>query len=445
MTRSRSVQFGVVAVLTAAVVGMFWIARPVPPNVVLIVVDTLRADGLGCYGGRPKTPRIDALAASGHRHELALGSFHQTTASMGAMFLGATPSLEAHDGSVLPWNRWTRCGMSRFGTGDADSECLPKGLPTLAERMREAGYHTVGIVSNEMLFRPAGFDRGFDVWREVALEGGKPEGMSFGKYATLAGQGRSAPNVLRAATAALEGAPGEPLFLYVHFMDVHDWWTPGIPERHFKHSENYWKPIEQMDTRIGELLDSLGERGLMKDALVILTADHAETLGEPHPIPCMPTHQGNPTYETVSRIPLIVSRPGAANGVTGPAHALWRTQDLTHYLAGLAGIETNDLPSTPLGDDECYFSEAGFRTLRAGAWKLTCPRAGDASACALFDLAADPGETRNVASGRSDVLATLFARIEALASRLRSPAPAAEPVAPSPEQQERIRALGYAN
>jgi arylsulfatase A-like enzyme len=408
-------------------------------------VDTLRADALGCYGGRWKTPRIDALAASGHRHELAVGSFHQTTASMGAMFLAATPSLEAQDGSALPWNRWTRCGMDRFGTGHADSECLPKSMPTLAERMREAGYHTIGIVSNEMLFRPAGFDRGFDVWREVALKSDKPDQMSLGEFAQLAGQGRSAARVLRTTAAALDSAPAGPLFLYIHLMDVHDWWVPGIPARHFKHVENYSVAVEQMDVRIGELLDSLGQRESTKDAIVILTADHGETLGESHPVPCLPTHQGNPTYETVARIPLIVSQPGAKTRVDGPARRLWRTQDLTEYLVELAGIDGSALPPTPLGENECYYSETSYRTLRRDTWKLTCPRTSDPAACAVFDLATDPGETRNVVSERAEVFASLSARLEELALALRSSAPAAEPVAPSREQQERIHALGYAN
>ena len=118
-----------------------------PERIVLIVVDTLRADFASCCGARPETPVIDALAARGQRFERAVGSFHQTTMSMGALFTGRTPSFLVTDGGDMAINGRTWCGMARFAE-PGDPGCLPRSLRTLPQRLRKAGYETLGVVSN---------------------------------------------------------------------------------------------------------------------------------------------------------------------------------------------------------------------------------------------------------------------------------------------------------
>jgi len=432
------------AVLVAAVAAAVWIGElRRPENIILIVIDTLRADTLGCYGGKAATPRMDALAASGLRLDPVVGSFHQTSASMGAMFTGLTPSLEDAQGGVLPWNGRTWCGMYRFGTGDAASECLPTSLPTLPERMKKGGYRTIGVVSNNLLFRPAGFDRGFDVWTEIGSVAAKPENQSIPDYARQTAASRNSSHVIPAALDAVRAHASEQLFVYLHFMDVHDWYTPGEPSNSARRVHNYPLAVERMDTRLGVLLDGLEEMGVLEHSTVVLVADHGEALGEPHPIEAGPTHEANPAYETVARIPLIVA-PAKGRALPASMHAerpLTRTQDVYGLVLMLAGVE-GAAPPTPLEADEYFYTELFYRTLRRGSLKVTCSRGAAAPVrCAMFDLAADPHEEVDVSKAEPGKFAGLVARMTDLASQLGAdPIPAGEM---SQKDRERLQALGY--
>lgn len=187
-----------------------------PERIILIVVDTLRQDALSCYGGSTSTPNIDALAAEGDLFSEAVGSFHQTTMSMGAMFTGRTPSIESSQGnSTLNWNGRTWCGLARFADPKGEEGCIRASLPTLPELLREAGYWAIGIVSNPFLFRPAGFERGFDDWVEVGERpsGDKPRNIP---QDMLDPEPRAAKHVNAAALQALSRRPHEGFFLYVH-------------------------------------------------------------------------------------------------------------------------------------------------------------------------------------------------------------------------------------
>lgn len=417
-------------------------------NIVLIVVDTLRADALGCYGGRNATPNLDRLASCGMRLDPVVGSFHQTTASMGAMFTGMTPSLESDDGTVLPWNGENWCGQARFVTGASASRCLSENTPTLGERLKRRGYHTVAAVGNSFLFRPAGFDRGFEEWREVGSQEAKAETEALAVYARRMAASRSGALVVAAAMDALKTPFSGPVFLYVHFMDAHDWWTPGDSSHSLRHTRNYGVAVEKLDRQVGDLLEKLRESGILEGATVVLVADHGESLGEIHPIPGQPSHQGNPTYEPVSRIPLLVCRmdgEGNAPATFGRdfagGHQLIRTQDLFGLILALGGDE-DSFPATVLQGDEVYYSELEFRTLRSGHWKITCPRSGSRG-CALFDLAKDPAETTDLASSLPEQAQTLVVRMDALARQLVRSAkfPGADGM--SDEDRRRLQALGY--
>lgn len=434
----------VMAAAVIAAVLTFFPRRP--GDVILIVVDTLRADALGCYGGQAVTPRIDALAKAGKRFDPVVGSFHQTSASTGAMFTGLTPSIESRDGGALPWNGRTWCGMSRFGTGEEGSQCLPKSLRTLPERMKAAGYRTVGVSANNLLFRPAGFDRGFDVWKEIGLQGAKPETMPLPEYARRAGESRSAGHVIRAALDALGPSPSTPTFLYLHFMDVHDWWTPGDPAHNDKRIHNYAPAVTRMDTGIGLLLDALDDAGQMRDATVILTSDHGEWLREPHPLPCLPTHGGNPTYESVARVPLIVTPPkGLALDTRSAAFAdiaLRRTQDIYGLVLAVAG-EPDAAPVPVLDRDEVFYSEQMYRTLRRGNWKISCRRGATPPVCVLFDLVTDPHEVVDLSAARPEVVRDLTARMSELAQKTTPPADDGDSGEMTSKDRERLQALGY--
>ncbi len=350
-----------------------------PRHLILIVVDTLRRDHVSAYGGRVPTPNIDRLAARGQRFTNVLASFHQTSMSMGALFSGRTPSLESgRRAEPLHWNGRHWCGLARFAEG-ADDPCLPPSLPTLAEAMREAGYRTVAVVSNEFLYRPAGFDRGFDVWREV---GESPTGAADDGFA--AKRARAAAHVNRSVGAVLDREVSAPLFLYVHYMDAHDWDLHG----------SYAEAVVVQDRGIGALLADLSRRGVLDAARVVLTADHGEALGEQHALPGTHGHVGDPSFEPLLEIPLIVAPP-----VGIESSRFLRTEDVFRLLrrwAGLAGGRGRDLER-----DELYLSEASYQTYRQGRWKSMRRRAS--GALHLFDLDADPGEERNVALRHADI------------------------------------------
>jgi arylsulfatase A-like enzyme len=393
---------------------------------VLIVVDTLRRDHVSAYGGAVRTPNVDRLAARGQVLPHAVSSFHQTSMSMGALFTGRTPSIESGDpGTPLHWNGRTWCGLARLAAADdPEASCVPRGLPTLAERLREAGYRTVGVASNEFLFRPSGFDRGFDAWVEVGLPRsgtGTTEAEAPAQHETLK-RARAGSQVNRAVRALLDRVPPDDLFLYVHYMDAHDWDLHG----------SYARAVAVMDEAIGVLLDELASRDLLDDAIVVLTSDHGEALAERHVVPGSPGHAGNPSFEELLRVPLLV-----APAVIDDPERLVRSEDLGGLLLQLAG--GTPAPASDLEPEELYLSERRFQTYRRAGWKSM--RWRRTQKVLLFDLAADPGETRDVAGRHPAMAQEHVERMGTLARRLA--AAGDQPAVLSPTDARRLRALGY--
>ena len=286
-----------------------------PDRIVLVVADTLRADHVGAYGGEVPTPNLDALALRGEVFEQALASYHQTSMSMGSLFTGLTPSVEGAGGRSLPWAKGTFCGMARFRSlGEA---CLPEGLTTLAEDLVAFGYATLGVTSNPLLFRPYGFDQGFEVWREV---GQVPDDALARQSRREHAESRTGAAVNSAVAEILHARRSDRFFLYVHYLDAHDWFLMGVP---------YRRGVASFDRYLGELLAMLEAEELMDGAVVIVTADHGEALSrEVHPLESR-LHVGNPSYESVLRVPLIVAPP-----VFGPSGQV-RGQDLRGWIREL--------------------------------------------------------------------------------------------------------------
>jgi arylsulfatase A-like enzyme len=400
-----------VLLLVFSVVGC--VARPGPDRIVLVVIDTLRRDRLSCYGSPTPTPNIDALAARGTRFTNASSSFHQTTMSMAALFTGRTPSIESEDAQhPLPWNGTNWCGLARFtGPGGA---CVPASVPTLAGALRKAGYATVGIVSNPHLFRPTGYDRGFEEWVEV---------RRLHDDTRLAAQGRAGQQVNAAVRDWLGRRQSDRFFLYVHYMDVHDWVIVGT---------TYEQGVVASDRFFGELRDMLAAEQLLDDAVVVLTADHGEALGEPHPLRSTLTHYGNPSYETVLGVPLIVAPP-----VGGDPARFIRSDDTFRLVKTLAGVG-DDTPMD-LASDELLLTEQSYRTYRKGRWKSMWAR-GDGT-LHLFDLERDPGELKDVASAHPEQALAHRHRVDVIVRALA--VAGRREGARSPADRERLRSLGY--
>jgi arylsulfatase A-like enzyme len=303
----------------------------------------------------------------------------------------------------------------------------------LAEDLQVAGYWTVGVVSNELLFRPYGFDQGFNEWIEVGLSrevrrellGSLPPLLERRRADADA---RSAGNVNQRAIRALRDRPHDQFFLYLHYMDVHD---------HALLPDPYRDMVVGLDRELDGLFAELDAEGLLEGTYVLFTSDHGEALGEEHALTATEGHYGNPSFEPVLRVPLIVAPPAFEN-----TSDLIRSQDISKLIKRLAGI-TQERATTPLPRDarpgELFLSELRYQTYREGRWKSTWPRAGGVPY--LFDLEEDPQESINQAVVQAEVVQRHRERIDALERQLATLR--GQDADLSGEDRERLRALGY--
>ena len=393
-----------------------------PERIVFIVIDTLRRDQMSLHGGPARTPHIERVAQQGVALDSAVASFHQTSMSMGALFTGRTPSLESGvPARPLTWNASNWCGMARFAS-DADDACLPFDVDTLGEWMRRRGYWSAGIASNPLTFRPAGFDRGFHEWVEVQAP--KEIGhLAFSrKSLPLWCAQRAGTRVNAAAFEVLTRRPHDHFFLYVHYMDAHDWYDKG---------ESYGRGVERADAAVGALMAHLDGLGLLEGAAVLITGDHGEVLDETHGLPTRPRHQGNPSFEPVLRVPLV------AKGFDLEPGAWVRSEDVPRLLKRAVGLP--DPGSQDLRADEVFVTERAWRTYRSGRWKSFWRRDGDV--VFLVDLHADPGESLDVRDSHPEVVEMHRRRVAELSDRLA--ARDASAAAVSAEDHQRLQVLGY--
>jgi arylsulfatase A-like enzyme len=320
---------------------------------------------------------------------------------------------------VLPWTGKNWCGLSRFAEASGEDACVPRALPTLAERMREAGYETLGVQSNPLLFDDAGYSRGFDSWAEVgaALDLDQPgEGQD-----PLPREERSGERVLDQVVSLLATRQSDRFFLYVHLMDVHDYADVRYPEG-----------VRRADAAVGRLLEHLDGEGLSEGAVFVLTSDHGERLGEQKVLKGAKHHFGNPSFEELLRVPLIVTP-----AVFADVQSMVRGDQLFRMLERLAGLSASE--AADLDDGELFVSERGFLTYRKGKWKSFQLR--KSGRLVLVDLEADPGETTDLAQESKLVHLSHRKRTQALVEQLGTvEAPASEL---TDEDRARLQALGY--
>lgn len=411
-------------------------AEPGPPErIVLVVVDTLRRDALGCYGGKAETPTIDRLAREGQLFPNAMASFHQTTMSMGALFTGRTPSLESGEmGRPIPFVGRTWCGLARFDPENRREQCVPGAVNTLAEHFRAAGYATIGLTSNSLLFEPYGLSRGFDDWTEV---GDVPVAGTMMEIVASLGS-RVSPKVNAAVEEALSRRSGDHFFLYVHYMDVHDYGMQevagGGPVEKLR--GKYHQAVGEVDRAVAGLLDMLEERDLLEGSLVVFTSDHGERLRERHFIEGRANHTGNPSFEEVLEVPLVVWPARFEKSLETV-----KGTDLFAMLVGLVGL--SGAPNAQLEADEVFTSELRWLTYRRGRWKSYTRR--DERAMWLVDLRDDPLEKHDVAAENPEIAQRHWDRVTALAAGFAVPKgrAGAAPGQLSSRDEARLRALGY--
>ncbi len=420
--------------------------RPPPgerPSVVLIVVDTLRADRVGAYGApRDTTPNIDRLAAESTRYERAVSQAPWTTPSIGSLLSSRHPA---------------ELGVRRV------EHRLDESLVLLPEVLRDAGWTTGAVVSHSFCGARWGFDQGFDVFDESHVT------WAFGI---------TAPGVTDAALAFVEsvaaGAREEPFFLFVHYFDPHFSYMEH-PDHAFPAEDGYDGPIRppvsllplrkpgvRLDARdaremlriydsevaftdhhVGRLLDGLRGGGWLDRTLLVLTADHGEEFLDHGGIEHTRT-----LFDELLRVPLLIRYPGARPSVEDAPVALL---DVYPTVLDYLGIE----PPVPLagrsllsGPDEerAVFSEtrrqANLRSIVRGHHKLVLDVATGRSA--LFDLRADPGERRDVSASQPELARALRKELAAWSVEQDRRLRAAREVELPEEERERLRALGYA-
>lgn len=404
--------------------GLSCSADSQPARIVLIVIDTLRADALA----KAPTPTLDNLVQRGQAFPNALASYHQTPLSIGALFTGRTPSVEIQ-GEGTPQQLWqfAWCGLLRLrDPAQERRRCIPEGIDTLATALRDAGYTTIGVVSNGLIFEPFGLARGFDAWVEVG-----DSSIMVGKATAATQQSISRSHEGRAVNQAvfdvLAQRDGDRFFLYIHYMDVHDYNFARRKPGGFP----YLASIRRVDRVIGELLDHLESLGLVKDSLIVVTSDHGQRLYEKHVVAGTRGHRGNPSFEELLHIPLIVAPP-----ISKDSSQLIRGEDIPSMILGATGrrFETHK----DLRADELFVSEVGWQTYRKGRWKSFQKRGGE---LVLVDLHADPGEKTDVAAENPRIARSHRERISEIARSLAAPREITNP--PDPTYEGRLRALGY--
>jgi arylsulfatase A-like enzyme len=422
------------------------------PNIVLYLVDTLRADYLGAYGhAAPTSPRLDAFARDAVLFEDAWAQASWTRSAVASVLTGL--HVQAH-------------GVDR------EDRVLPPSARTLPEALRAAGYRTGAFVANHLLGGRFGFDQGFDAWNPTAE--------------TL--YGAPASDLVRGALAWLDSGP-RPFFLYVHTMEPHAPYTPSEEDlRPFAVGDyrgatdtrsllrlgqlgtldaqglaflrsRYEGEVHQNDRAFGELLDGLQARGLAASTVVVFTADHGEEFQEHGG-----TEHAKTLYQELVRVPLVVRLPGASTRGARERSTVQQI-DLMPTMLGLAGVAVPPtLPGRDLGAlfagrpdprlaPPVLFSEERFAVVdklsaRAGNLKLIFNNDGPAlwragSHLELYDLARDSAEKVNLAASRPIAVAFLQRRLDAF----REAAPRAgadQSVALSSQEKEQLRALGYA-
>ncbi|MFN7940516.1 MAG: sulfatase-like hydrolase/transferase [Thermoanaerobaculia bacterium] len=381
------------------------------PDLLLVTLDTTRADALGCYGGGARTPNLDRIAAGGLRFAEALTPVPLTLPAHASLLTGLDPI--------------------EHGLRDNGTALLSSAIPTLTTSLSAAGYSTAAIVGSRVLDHRFGLDRGFDRYEDrMAAE-------RLGEYGYAE---RTAPEVVDEALAAFAAlARDRPVFLWVHFYDPH---APYRPPAGGGAASPYLGEIELVDRELGRLLAGT-DRG--RPRIVAAVGDHGESLGEHGE-----AEHGLLLTEATLRVPLLLAGPGIRAGAVEAAPVA--TRRLAATLLALTEVASAELPGPPLalagGEPgpaiyhETEFPASAFgwsplRALTAGSWRwIEGPKPH------LYDLAADPGETADRRLERRDVAGRLRAELAKLSTRK-----AAADVGAAPRDAElsaALASLGYA-
>jgi choline-sulfatase len=423
------------------------LAAPVPPNVILITVDTTRADRMGFLGSKlGLTPNLDALARDSAVFTRAYSQVPLTAPSHASILTGTYPQFHLVNDFQVP---------------------LAPELPYAPEILRGHGYHTAAFVAAMVLDPQVGFARGFERGFDTYDAGFHQMRAGEDRYHSAERRGAE---VVAHALAWLDQHPQGPFFMWVHLYDAHDPYDPPEPYKSKYASAPYDGEIAYADSAVGTFLGQLRQRGLYDRAVIAVMADHGEALGDHGE----DTH-GMFLYDETIHVPLVIKLPYAdspgkhsagkriesrvelvdvlptilqAVGIAVPrevqGESLLALMTPTPKPAPAAAQETaapEIVPDRPAYAETDYpqrsYGWSSLRSLRTGKYLyIKAPRQE------LYDQSTDPNAQHNLSSSSTAVTSTLASQLDAFREKTSSNREAPQ-VAADPAAQEKLAALGY--
>jgi choline-sulfatase len=422
MTPKRTLLLIATAAL-AAVAAVVWLWRPgtapaviADGPIVIISIDTLRADRLPAYGyTKIATPHIDGLVADGVLFEQAYSQSPQTLPAHTSILSGELPF--------------------EHGVRDNIGFTVKPGQRFLQHALSERGYATGGFVSSYVLRRQTGFAQGFDTYDDELPPASPTQG--------LGGVQRPGEQTIAAATRWIDARESPHFFLFAHIYEPH---TPYTPPPRFAGGDPYDGEVAWSDEIIGRLLDHLRASDLYDRATIVLLSDHGEGLGDHGE-----DEHGIFLYRETIQIPLVVKLPASRGGgrrvadlvqqidllptllELAGAPAAARGRSLRPLLEGTGAIEEAHLYAESLSP-RYHFGWSELYALTADRYRyIRAPRPE------LYDIEADPGEQQSILAARPQIHEGMSRALDALLAGETVSAPAAV----SEEDRRKLAALGY--
>jgi arylsulfatase A-like enzyme/Flp pilus assembly protein TadD len=394
-----------------------------PLNLLLVTVDTLRADHLQCYGyARIETPAIDGLARKGTLFENAVAQAPLTAPSHASIFTGQNPNVH--------------------GIRNTGAFVLPASTTTLAKILEQQGWETAAFVGAAVLKKAFGLNQGFAFYDDEMPKTARV--LQYGEHAE-----RPAAQVVDRAVRWLNGQSGKPFFLWVHVFDPHAPYAPPAPYRQQYAQRPYDGEIAYTDHELGRLFQAVARKIPPDKVITVVMADHGESLGEHGEF-----GHGVFLYDATLRIPLIMVGPGIPSGRRVKEQA--RTIDVLPTILTLMGVTLppgvqgislaptfsgEQLPAAASYAETLYpkmnMGWSELRAVRTNHWKyIQAPKPE------LYDLSQDAGETKNVIMDRPGETQQLQAQLRLVAGMDRGPEKVQTSIADR-RTIEQLKSLGY--
>ncbi|HEV2117498.1 MAG TPA: sulfatase-like hydrolase/transferase [Terriglobales bacterium] len=404
-------------------------ASRAPVNLLLVTIDTLRPDHLGCYGDRQvHTPNIDSLADAGTRFEHAYTPVPITLPSHTVIMTGTYPMYS--------------------GMHDFSGNRLNPQQPTLASILKAQGYATGAVLGSAVLDHRFGLNQGFDFYYDH---------FDFNRLedANLDLMKRPGNQVVDQALQWLAANERKPFFLWVHLYDPHTPYEPPPPFDREYRGRPYDGEIAFADVQVGRLLRFLKEKQLYGRTLIVLTGDHGESLGEHGE-----KNHGFFIYDATLHIPFIVKLPAGERHEATVADP-FSTVDLLPTVLSVLKVPTPSdtqggsvlpeilgkqrptaLPAQLYSESFLpllHFDWSDLRGIQVGKYHFI-----DVPKPELYDLSADPGELHNIYEQKPAIAQELKAQLNALEQKYTAGTRQAQSMPLDPVLSERLKSLGYA-